>query len=214
MNGPEYACPNCGAPVAFATRFGVTATCPSCRSYLVRHDLNLEKVGEQSEFMQDMTALQVGTTGSYVGMGFTIFGRLKVKYPKGTWNEWYVLMDDGSEAWLAEAQGFYMMSFPIESSNIPSKDGFELGSTISLKEHGQFKIMDIKKVEYAGSEGELPFELKPGYTATSIDAFGKDDSFASILYDYTGKQGFTGRYLPFEAFSFQNLRTIHGWERL
>ena len=74
--------------------------------------------------------------------------------------------------------------------------------------------MDIKEVEYAGSDGEIPFELKPGYQATSIDAFGKDDTFASLLYDNTGKQGFVGRYLPFEDFKFTNLKTIHGWERL
>ncbi|MEZ4688356.1 MAG: DUF4178 domain-containing protein [Bacteroidia bacterium] len=214
MNGPEYACPNCGAPVRFASRFGVTATCESCRSYLVRHDMNLEKIGEQSDFMQDMSPFQVGTTGKYDNMGFTLFGRLKVKYPKGTWNEWYALMDDGSEAWLAEAQGFYMMSFPILSEHIPDLSHVSLGKDVDLGKHGRFRVMDVKQVEICRQRGELPFALKPGYKATSIDGFDEQDNFASLLYDYTGKQGFVGRYLPFEAFSFQNLKTIHGWERI
>ncbi|MFK7968967.1 MAG: DUF4178 domain-containing protein [Bacteroidia bacterium] len=214
MNGPEYACPNCGASVRFASRFGISATCQNCRSYLVRHDRDLTKVGEQSEFMQDMSPFQIGTTGRYEGKGFTLFGRLKVKYPKGTWNEWYALMDDGSEAWLAEAQGFYMMSQAIEDKHIPPKTGLKIGKAVDVGEHGSFVIMDIKEVTYAGSDGELPFEFKPNFRATSVDAFSTDDSFVSFLYEPGLVQGFVGHYLPFESFSFDNLKEIHGWERL
>ena len=41
---------------------------------------------------------------------FTLIGRLQVHYDVGTWNEWYVLFDDGQTGWLSEVGDLYAMT--------------------------------------------------------------------------------------------------------
>jgi hypothetical protein len=207
----QYECPNCGAPLVFRSAISVHTTCVYCQSMVVRHDMNLEAIGEAAELLDDMSPFQVGTMGKYGGVGFTLVGRIKVVYPKGTWSEWYALMDDGREGWLAEAQGNYMMTFEDKEW-----DGKGLGGKLypphpfDIKGK-RFIVEDSKKVVYFGSEGELPFPFVPKEEATSIDLRADDDTFATISMSEHGNQLFLGRYAAFDSFEFNNLRTLDGW---
>ncbi|MEM7040683.1 MAG: DUF4178 domain-containing protein, partial [Bacteroidota bacterium] len=155
---------------------------------------------------------QVGTVGKFEGMGFMLLGRIKLVYPGGTWSEWYAQMDDGREGWLAEAQGQYMMSFREEGVDIPTPDMVFVNAAIEIK--GQhFKVDDVRKVRYAGSEGELPFLFQQGFEATSVDLRSRGGEFASILYGPDKVEIFVGRYARFDEFQFDFLREIDGWRR-
>jgi hypothetical protein len=107
-------CPSCGAHVEFKSKASVFAVCSFCKSTLVRSDMNLEKIGEMADLLDDLTPLQIGTMGVYEGKMFEIVGRLQVSYPEGYWNEWYALFSDSNPCWLAEAQGFYAVCLPYE----------------------------------------------------------------------------------------------------
>ena len=206
----QYACLNCGAPLIFRSSVSVHTTCTFCQSMVVRHDMNLETMGKVAELLDDMSPFQVGTMGTYKGKGFILAGRVKVIYDRGTWSEWYALYDDGTEGWLAEAQGAYMMTFAIELGDMT------FPARLAPMEQAQIKgeiyyIEDVKRVTYAASEGELPFAFTPKEQATSVDMRSEKGGFASLTVKTTGQQLYLGEYAAFESFNFQYLRTLDGW---
>jgi hypothetical protein len=179
---------------------------------VVRHDMDLEKMGVVAELLDDMSPFQVGTRGEFDGSGFTLAGRIKLVYDQGMWSEWYALFDDGREGWLAEAQGFYMMSFPVEGITLPPSKEIAVGTTLDL-DGTRYVADDIRVVNYAGTEGELPFVFTPGYKAVSVDFRNKTGGFASILYGPEDPQIYIGRYERFDTFKFDYLKEIDGWTR-
>src|SRR5262249_33845661 len=137
-------CPSCGAAVNFHSKASVFAVCSFCKSTLVRQDMNLEMLGKMAELQDDMSPIQIGTSGFFGGRFFDVIGRLKVFYSEGIWNEWYTIFDDGKEGWLAEAQGFFAMCFPVENSSTqaPAPRSVATGVRVMLKPYGEFLIDD------------------------------------------------------------------------
>ena len=174
--------------------------------------MDLELRGKQSFLIEDLSPFQVGTMGKYENKGFILLGRIKLIYDGGMWSEWYAQFDDGTEGWLAEAQGFYMMSFKKElTTQVPALKSMKPGQTVDL--NGQnFSVDDIRKVKYAASEGELPFIFEQDYRARSVDFRGGKGLFANLLEGPDGLTFYLGKYLPFNDFSFTNLKAIHGWD--
>ncbi|PTT86467.1 DUF4178 domain-containing protein, partial [Pelomonas sp. HMWF004] len=111
------ACPNCGAPVEFASAASSTAVCGFCRSTLLRErgvqgDV-LERIGQSAEIFEDYSPLQLGTTGRWMGSGFAVVGRVQRGSELGNWNEWHLLFDASDKprvAWLSEDNGQFVLS--------------------------------------------------------------------------------------------------------
>jgi hypothetical protein len=138
-----------------------------------------------------------------------------MKWSDGFWNEWYLTYKDGRQGWLAEAQGSFMISFSFETNiEIPDEVSLMLGHSIFLGK-AVYKVMDVKDVTYSFAQGELPFAAPLGGHAKILDLQSDDDEdskFASISYGDGGEIDiFTGQYVEFEQFQFQNLRRIDGW---
>ncbi|MFN8550968.1 MAG: hypothetical protein U0103_05715 [Candidatus Obscuribacterales bacterium] len=58
-------CPSCGANVDFKSKASLYAVCSFCKSSLVRHDVDLEKIGTVSDLVDDLSPIQIGTTGTF-----------------------------------------------------------------------------------------------------------------------------------------------------
>lgn len=206
----EYHCPNCGAPIEFRSKVSIYTTCTYCRSTIVRRDMDLEKIGEVGELLNDMSPFQVGTTGVWQERGFRLLGRIKVGYKGGMWSEWYALFNDNTVGWLGEAQGQYMMSFPVEDYAVPDYHTLRVGTHIAFR-GTHFSVADRRKIRYLASEGELPYVFQPKFQGGSIDLKGQDNSFLNFLYGPQGSEAFLGAYAPFDTFQFKDLRTLNGW---
>ena len=87
------ACPNCGAPVEFASAASTTAVCGFCRSTLLRDGEALSQIGQSAEIFEDYSPLQLGSTGRWMGHGFAVVGRVQRGSELGNWNEWHLLFD-------------------------------------------------------------------------------------------------------------------------
>ncbi|MBX9724698.1 MAG: DUF4178 domain-containing protein, partial [Candidatus Obscuribacterales bacterium] len=161
-------CPSCGAELKFLSKASVFAVCSFCKSTVVRHDMNLELLGKMGELQDELTPLQIGTSGFYMGVNFDIIGRLRVGYEDGFWNEWYCMFSDGRLGWLAQAQGFYAMCFSVGEENqaapnpsgrfsgeipdankrgVPAREEINLGGRVALPPYGQFMVDDMHNVE-------------------------------------------------------------------
>ena len=208
----KLGCPACGAEVDFKSRSAVFAVCSYCNSTLVRHDLDLEAIGKMAELPPDMSPLQVGTRGSYDGKRFELLGRLKIAWEDGTWNEWYALFDDGQEGWLAEAMGFFMVSFPKPlPPRLPEGDTLKVGQQLELAPQQRFSVDDLKQATCVGSEGELPFPAPQGRESLSVDLSGPEETFANLEYAADGTRLYMGRYVDFDDLKLSNLRELDGW---
>lgn len=175
-------CPSCGAEVRFQSAASVMAVCDYCRSTLVRHDLDIENLGKMAELAEDASPLRRGVSGVWLGVNFTLIGRIQLKYAAGLWNEWYALFDDGREGWVSEGSGLAYITFPVSPKGaLPAWDALELGQQIKIGGK-PYTLTNKEASSVIAGEGELPFRVGAGYAAPAADFRAEDDRFISIDY--------------------------------
>lgn len=179
---------------------------------VVRHDVNVEAIGEMAALPPDLSPLRIGTKGEFDGLGFTLIGRGRLAHEEGSWSEWCALFGDGRYGWVAEAQGFYMVSFETpHPPEFPSKPGgLPVGRQVEIEEQ-TFKVVDRKETHCIGSEGELPFVAVKSRAAMSIDLTGPGGGFACAEYGDNETRFFVGRYAQYNELKFSDLRPVPGW---
>ncbi|MET0519167.1 MAG: DUF4178 domain-containing protein [Burkholderiaceae bacterium] len=158
------ACPNCGAPVEFASAASASAVCSYCRSTLLRDGETLRKIGLSAELFDDYSPLQLGAGGRYAGAVFTVVGRLQIGYAEGSWNEWHVLFDSGSgdedapprSGWLSEDNGSFVLSFeaPLQEP-APAPEALQVGAQ-QLLAGLRWQVASKQEATLLAAEGELP----------------------------------------------------------
>lgn len=211
-------CPSCGAKVEFKSTVSLYTVCAYCRSYLFRGEEHFENMGKMADLPEDSSPLQIGASGIYMNKSFTIVGKNKMKWEDGFWNEWYLNMQDGTPAWLAEAQGEFILNFEqkgVSPSSLPRRSDIKIGQRLSLQNQ-TYTIVDIKNAECCGSEGELPFRAVPGEKRFSVDLRStQGEVFSSLEFDETAKNDecrlYVGRYISLRGLQMKFLREFDGW---
>lgn len=204
-------CPSCGAPVEFAWSGAVQTACPYCHSILVRHDVDLEKVGEVADLPPDASPIQLLTEGVFDNRRFTVIGRIRYEWRQGSWNEWHLLFADQSSGWLSDAQAEYAVSFPAKPpAPLPRQDQIKKGQLIQLA-GAPFYLTHLTPVRYVGFEGELPFTTADLSEFLTADLRTFDPRFATIDYSEEPPLLFTGRFACFDELRLANLREFEGW---
>lgn len=216
-------CPNCGAAIRFRSADLPVKVCDYCRSAIVRSGDHLEAIGRIAEVPEDVSPLQIGARGSDEGQGFEVIGRVRWKWTDGGWNEWLILFQDGSSAWLGEAMGRYMLLRQIDHS------GLRTGAVRKLRDDRpvvpgdeatidgiDYRVTDVKEATCAGSEGELPYSAPLGLAMKSIDLMAGDGHCASIQKaDSPEAPGevsvYAGRYVSLADLRATGLRAFEGW---
>src|SRR5438046_9585684 len=120
MTQPVANCPNCGAKIVFRWSSTVQTVCEFCKSILVRTDVDLKKVGQVADLPPDSSPIQINTEGMYGNKAFVVVGRILYEYDQGGWNEWHVMMNDGTSAWLSYAQSEYALSLSSIALDLPA----------------------------------------------------------------------------------------------
>ena len=157
------ACPQCGAPVDFASAASAFAVCSFCRSTVLRDGDALRRIGQSAELFDDHSPLQLGASGRHQGAAFALVGRLQYRYPEGTWNEWFALFDagDGGAAgpkggWLSEDNGRYVIAFDAPlAAPPPSAENLRVGTALVVQ--GQrWSVASVTAARLIAAQGELP----------------------------------------------------------
>ncbi len=149
------ACPNCGAPVEFASAASASAVCSFCRSTLLRDGDTLRRIGVVAELFDDHSPLQLGAAGQLQGLAFTLVGRLQVGYEGGSWNEWHALFDNGRSGWLSEDNGAYVFAFDTPAADAPPLATLRAGQRVDVG--GQaWDVASVVSARLISAEGELP----------------------------------------------------------
>ena len=203
-------CASCGAILDFKSGASVFAVCKYCNTAQIKTGVALESLGSMAQLKQDYSVLQIGAQGSVQGKQFGVFGRIRLSWERGVWDEWYLVMEDESTAWLAEAQGFYYFSKQIEIDRNLFEFPLHLGQRYVLEDF-EYRVKDCKSATCTYSEGELPFSGALGEKYLSYDLFTKSGSFLSISQVEDEVLVYKGEVYSFEELTLSNLRALDGW---
>lgn len=204
-------CPACGAPVTFMWSSAVQTACPYCKAILVRHDVNIEKVGEVADLPRDASPIQILTEGIFDNRRFMVIGRIVYEWEQGGWNEWHIAFDDGRSGWLSDAQAEYAVSFQVAPQGpLPSVDEVRRGLAVQW---GGLNYIITHRTEaaYVGFEGELPFRTTDRARMVFADLRTPDARFGTIDYSEDAPLLFMGRQVDFDELQLRNLRMFEGW---
>lgn len=208
MRGPAGRCPNCSAPIRFRWSSAVQTTCESCRSVIVRHDVDVEAIGEVSDLPQDASPIQLGTEGTYEGRAFTVVGRIVYAWADGGWNEWHLVFADGSSRWLSDAQAEYAITALVSPTQpLPAADALEVGTPYAWQRRA-LQVATLTTARYVGVEGELPFEYWGKEEVRFADLRGHDATFATIDYSEAAPLLFVGQAVEYDDLALRNVRTF------
>ncbi|WP_114954823.1 DUF4178 domain-containing protein [Sphingosinicella terrae] len=214
----SISCPNCGAEVQFRSPALPSRVCDYCRTILVRSGDGIEAVGKAAALPFDVSPIAIGTTGSFDPRRFEVIGRVRWGWEDGSWNEWLVLFDDGSDGWLAEAMGQFMLlrERPIGDITDPVFRLLIDGRTVlvgtELRIDGDpFTVADARPATCIASEGELPFTAPPGWSIYSVDFRSPTGRVASLQREATLSSFYDGRYVTLAELQVRGLRPIEGW---
>jgi ribosomal protein L37AE/L43A len=185
------ACPTCGAPVTFRSAASVMAVCDYCKSTLVKDADSIRNIGRMSDVQEDYSAIQINTAGVIDGIGFTVVGRIQLRYDEGFWNEWYVLDDRGEGGWLSDASGQYVFTRAVDPATLPLPvlprfEQIHPGAPLDLGQAPDggrlvFIAGDVRAARCTGGQGELPFTVGSGYAARVAD-FHRGVEFLTLDY--------------------------------
>ena len=204
-------CPSCGAPIQFRWSNAVQTVCEYCRSVLVRHDVDLERVGQVATIPDDASPIQLGTEGIYRNRAFQVIGRIVYEYEQGKWNEWHLIFNDGTSGWLADAQLEYAVSFwTAPPAPLPAENKIARDHRFSW--HGaDYLVTTITRAHYVGVEGELPFVYWDKTDLTFVDLRSPDARFATIDYSENPPLLFIGEAVGYDDLRLNNVRQFEGW---
>ncbi|MFN3302477.1 MAG: DUF4178 domain-containing protein [Roseateles sp.] len=199
-------CPNCGAPVEFASAASSTAVCGFCRSTLLREGEVLERIGQSAEIFEDYSPLQLGATGRWAGSGFTVVGRVQLGSALGQWNEWHLLFDASDTpriAWLSEDNGQFVLSLEAPLNETPPADP-QVGLPLTLA--GQrWQVAAVVEAAVRAAEGELPRVPRTGRV---VELRNERDEVGSLSYREDGPPVWSvGRGVALADLALQGLRT-------
>jgi Domain of unknown function (DUF4178) len=204
-------CPSCAGPLKFVSRASLYAVCPYCRSLVLRRDLDVESVGKAGELIEDGTPVQLGTAGRWRGSPFQVVGRIQLRTPAGTWNEWHLLFGRGPPGWLGETQGHSAVTFLEDPGGpLPRFEELRIGEEVRVLGE-RFTVRDIQRATCVSGEGELPFAFRSGYEAPVVDLSGEGRRFATLDFSEEPPLLFRGEECALEELELRELRSFEGW---
>jgi hypothetical protein len=175
---------------------------------LIRTGIDLEKVGKVADLPPSASPVQIGTEGSFAGRSFVVIGRIVYEYDEGNWNEWHLMMNDGADGWLSDAQMEYCVTFPAKPEKLPR----ECRPGQQYTWQGQtYTVSAITKAHYYGVEGELPFQTWDRSDVVFIDLMSHSGKFATIDYSEDPPLLYLGEAVEFDDLKLKNLRSFEGW---
>lgn len=177
----RVSCPGCGAPAAFQSHASVMAVCEYCRTVVLKDSGAAGDLGKLSAVLEDYSPIQIGTAGVFGSRGFTVVGRIQLRYEAGLWNEWFLLFDDGGNGWLGDSAGRYVVTVEGDvGAAWPDFDAIRPGQPYEIGGAG-FIAAEKRTARCIGGQGELPLRVADGWEARVAD-FRRGLDFATLDY--------------------------------
>lgn len=177
-------CPGCAARIEFDQPGALLVVCAHCNLASWRTDVKLERIGKVAELAPIESPIALGAEGRVDGHAFRVAGVVELDHGRGPWHEWAIRFDDGAWAWLAEAQGQYLVTraADVELASVPVYARAEPGSELDLGAHGRFVVAERGRGTVTTFRGELPERIEPGALRKYADVAGPEGGFGTVDY--------------------------------
>jgi hypothetical protein len=119
-------------------------------------------------------------------------------------------MNDGTSAWLSDAQNEYAFSLPSKVQNLPAASQVLVGQQFNW-ENQRYTVSVITPAHYRGVEGELPFQYWDKTNVTFVDLRTETGKFATLDYSDPEPALYLGELVEFDDLKLKNLRSFEGW---
>lgn len=180
MSAREAACPNCGATIRFENSVSLLVVCEHCQAGSYRRDVALESIGLVAQVAPIESEIALHASGTFGGRAFRVLGQVQLDHGAGPWNEWSLVHEDGSSAWLAEAQGQYLVTELVADAKPLAWEDVEVGREIDVAGRGGWIVAERGRATVTAVRGELPELVRPGEPRTYADVSGPDGGFGTI----------------------------------
>lgn len=190
------------------------AVCSYCRATVLRDGASAANIGKLSEILDDFSPVQLGTGGIWKGQPFTVIGRLRLKYQEGAWNEWSIEFQDGTQGWLSDASGQFVVTRRNAAVKPPAPlDQLPVSRSVNINKK-KYVVTDARTCACIGGEGELPAPAGDGQEFTSVDLRSVGGN-GFITFDYSDDPPsvYVGEACSRNELKLTNLRTDEEIER-
>ena len=204
----NVSCPGCGAPVAFLSHASVQAVCGFCQTTVLKSAEAVKDLGKMGAVLEDYSPIQIGTAGKHAGKSFTVVGRIQLRYSAGMWNEWYVIFDDASTAWLGDSSGLYTLTTEkpeLINASLPVFTQLMAAHSYTIGERA-WLAAEVREAQCIAGQGELPFRVGEGWRLRVAD-FRRGNLFLTLDYsDGETPRVYMGKAVTLEQLECQLLR--------
>lgn len=182
-------CPTCGAPTELHNRFVRVVRCESCgQAYSLTRD-GVDPAGKIAALTDWMTPLRVGAVGTLAGRPLRVLGRVRYAWERGTWDEWYALLDDAF-VWVHEDEGELAVVRPTPLGTPPRFEALRVGATVPVDGQPVY-VTERRRARVEGFEGQVPRAILPGAELAYVDGR-RGGEVVMLEFLATGVELFTG----------------------
>ncbi len=196
MAEPHH-CPTCGAPLRIRNRYVKVVACEFCGHVALYDGVRLDPTGRTAGLADLPSPLYLDAAGRIEGHPFRAAGRLLYSYDGGRWNEWFVLFENGSSAWLVEDEGRFMLLQKEPAPDAPPFARVRAGQQLRVGGRDVF-VTEVGTAEITGAEGQLGIPVLPGERVGYVDGTAGEEE-VGLEYAAAETELFTGRALARDA---------------
>lgn len=209
--GTPFPCPSCSAPLVFKTDSTLAQVCPTCLSIARRISVEGAQIQKAEPVREELTILQVGTTGTYSNQAFEVIGRIQYFFTEGYRNHWFILYKSGKTGWLGDWAGNYSLFQEATYTSLMPLTGRAAGETLSISKIS-LEIEVIDKVNVIYWEGEVPEQGLLEKNFTAIELFSTNGQMGLLHTSGSGTpHTYLGQYVALQDLTLQNTRVHHEW---
>lgn len=188
-------CPACGSAISAHIKYAKLIVCPHCRISLFLEDDAVKQAGQMSVLTEQPSILTLNQRFCYNQTCFVPVGHIRYNYPKGFWDEWWVLNDDGSSAWVSIDEGDVAIENIVEKTpEVPPFPEIQIGQKIIVG-GDILTVTEKNNCRCTGIEGELPFIINPDETFNYVDLSAPPNLIYTIEYFTDGIECFKGKWI-------------------
>jgi hypothetical protein len=175
-------CQSCGAPHDLVEQYTKVLACQYCGAISKVEGSTLTIVGQSTKLNLGNSLFKLGDQGKILDKEFRVLGRVRYHHEVGVWDEWHLLLDSQTEAWLQHDEGelvLFTEEKPLESA--PDLSQLHAGIKVDIDNKELF-ISEIGEAVVAGLSGQISRDLSIGQGFFYVDGITQELALSLEYY--------------------------------
>ncbi|GHN02409.1 hypothetical protein WSM22_38980 [Cytophagales bacterium WSM2-2] len=204
----QSTCPNCGRYHTHVLNDTWLIVCANCRHQVTNRDIRDSNAFNMPD---DLSTIQIGTTGLYRGKSFTISGRIRFQLKTDFRNLWCASYDDRT-IWIFQSLESIVFCDSRFAINEYQFEGLRAGAYMDFTDSIKLKCEMMEPCVDVHYEGEISRFPLPNTRLTLIQASSPSFNTALIFKNKSGELHYLwGEMMLVYGYKFENLKAWTEW---